>query len=371
MKRYRSLRRQLGFLYLSTGANGTGKTLFTLRDVRDLQLQTGRPVYYYGFTPKQPLHDFGWKPFEPDQWESLPDGSICVVDECQRPMPVRGTGRPPSWIEQIPEVHRKRGFDFFLITQHPMNFDAFLRRTISSPGWHRHFKRSTMANASNELRWTQVVDQPQKPNSGNSGEVRRREFPTEVFDWYESAVEHTAKRHIPRKLIYAVAGIIVLPLLIAFGVWRHFSSIGEISGASAPAAGATEQPKATEVVPAARYNRDEKKRVMTAGEYVEHYAARIPDLPHTAPAYDGLTTPKQVPYPAACISSSTRCNCYTQQATPLQISERLCRDIARVGFYVAWLDPQTGQQRVASSPSQQQPVKTAAAQPQTLTLKFD
>ena len=56
---YFSLRRQRGYLYLSTGANGTGKTLFTLADVRALQLATNRPVFYKGFTAKQPLVDFG------------------------------------------------------------------------------------------------------------------------------------------------------------------------------------------------------------------------------------------------------------------------------------------------------------------------
>ena len=32
--------------YLVTGGVGTGKTLFTLKWVRELQLETGRPVCY-------------------------------------------------------------------------------------------------------------------------------------------------------------------------------------------------------------------------------------------------------------------------------------------------------------------------------------
>ena len=80
----RSLCYQLGYLYLTTGGNGAGKTLMTIWDVRQLQVKTGRPVFFWGFAAKQPLLDFGWKEFEPTDWEALPDGSICIVDECQK-----------------------------------------------------------------------------------------------------------------------------------------------------------------------------------------------------------------------------------------------------------------------------------------------
>lgn len=338
----RSLRRQLGFLYLTTGANGAGKTLFTLKDVRDLQLATGRPVYYYGFTPKQPIHDFGWLPFEPDKWQDLPNGSICIVDECQRPMPVRGTGKPPSWIEMIPEDHRKRGFDFFLITQHPMNMDAFIRRTVASPGWHRHFKASSMGDTSNELKWTAVKDQPQHANSGRDGEVTSRPFPRDVYDWYDSATQHTARKRIPAKVWYAIGLLCLLPLMIGGAFWLHFKMFDD---ATNPDAKPVEQSKpATQAssglvsppVGGSARGHGREERSLTPAEYVALYTPRIPDLAYTAPAYDGVTAPTEAPYPAACIASASRCKCYTQQATKLPVSEATCREIAAGGFYVAW-----------------------------------
>lgn len=354
----RSLRRQLGFLYLTTGANGSGKTLFTLKDVRDLQLATGRPVYYYGFTPKQPIHDFGWLPFEPQNWQELPNGSICIIDECQRPMPVRGTGKPPSWIEMIPEDHRKRGFDFFLITQHPMNMDAFIRRTVASPGWHRHFKASSMGDTSNELKWPFVKDQPQHANSGRDGEVTSRPFPREVYEWYDSASQHTAIKRIPAKVWYAIGLLCLLPLLIGGAFWLHYSQYSK--AAKAELVPAEKSKSATEATPGmvsapsggSVRGQARESRAMSTSEYYAHYTPRIPDLAYTAPAYDGVTAPTEAPYPAACIATKARCQCYSQQATRLPVSDATCREIAAGGFYVAWRQatPSSSPDRSSTAP---------------------
>jgi zona occludens toxin len=327
----RSLHRQRGFVYLSTGANGTGKTLFTLRDVRTLQLETNRPVYFSGFTPKQPIHDFGWKPFDPEKWQDLPDGSICLVDECQTVMPVRGTGKPPAWIGAIAEVHRKRGFDFFLLTQHPLNLDAFVRRTIASPGWHRHFKASTMADSSNELKWTAVVDNPQRPGSGDSGEVRTRPFDKEVYDWYESASVHTAKKGIPLKMWLAGGGLLAAALMIGYVAW---SFIGQTKPTEQPEVEKTPVSTPMTVAAPPASSRSEKAP-LTAAEYAAAYAPRINGLEHTAPAYDALTQPKVVPLPAACIQWSGKgCKCFTQRGTPYQTTEAICLQVVKHGIFL-------------------------------------
>jgi zona occludens toxin len=344
----RSLRYQRGFLYLTTGANGAGKTLFTLQDVRKLQLETGRPVYYWGFTPKKPIEDFGWLPFEPENWQDLPDGSICLIDECQKVMPLRSTGKPPAWIDAIAEVHRKRGFDFFLITQHPMNFDAFIRRLIATPGWHRHFKASMLGDSSNELRWSAVMDQPQKPHTGDSGEITSRAFPKEVYGWYESASKHTAKKGIPLKVWGGIAALIVAIAMIGWVVMK-------LAGFGGGAGDSPQKPVASQIaspLPSGAANqgpRDtaqaQRKTSLTADEYIAERTPRLSDFPHTAPAYDGVTSPSVAPYPAACVQMGKTCKCYTQQATLLQVSGPVCLQIVRQGFFVDW------DQRTRSEPS--------------------
>ncbi|CAN7485653.1 zonular occludens toxin domain-containing protein [Acidovorax sp. LjRoot74] len=83
-------------IYLTTGGNGAGKTLFTLKDVREQQLKENRPVYFHGFKAKQVLLDWGWQEFDPKRWQDLPDGSICVMDECQNEFPAKVQGELPD-----------------------------------------------------------------------------------------------------------------------------------------------------------------------------------------------------------------------------------------------------------------------------------
>ena len=129
-------------IYLTTGANGSGKTLLTLLDVRAQQLREGRPVYYHGFEALQPIHDFGWQEFDPRKWQELPDGSICIMDECQNEFPRRGPSAPvPDYVNAIAQFRRKRGFDFWMIAPHPSQLDKFIRDLVGVPSWHRHMKR--------------------------------------------------------------------------------------------------------------------------------------------------------------------------------------------------------------------------------------
>ncbi len=106
-------------LYLTTGANGAGKTLNTLKWVRDRQLKENRAVYYNGRFDM--VAEFGWEKFDFKDWQKLPDGAIIMVDECHNDLPVRKASESvPEHVQMLAE-HRRRGFDFYLITQHPQN----------------------------------------------------------------------------------------------------------------------------------------------------------------------------------------------------------------------------------------------------------
>lgn len=358
--------RQGGFLYLTTGANGSGKTLFTLRDVRELQLQTSRPVFYCGFTAKQPLQDFGWKECDPTKWQDLPDGSIVLLDEAQNYMPLRGQGPPPDWIGAIAEKHRKRGFDFFMITQHPMNIDAFVRRLIGSPGWHRHMKASFLGDSSNEIKWTAVNPQCERPNSGNTADVVSRPFDKEVYSWYESASMHTARKGIPRKVWLAIAALPVAVAMIAYVVYGLVKQAKGDAPATAPTAAASAP--AAGAAPAPRNVAKDKQAALTTEEYLAARQPRIQGFQHTAPAFDAITAPVEAPYPAACIDGTrpgtkTRsCECYTQQGTRLSVPLATCESIVRNGFFIEWRQEQT---RAVSpmAPLAAQPVQPQPAGP--------
>ncbi len=358
MSRHRtSLRKQRGYLYLSTGANGAGKTLFTLEDVRKLQLETNRPVFYKGFTAKQPLKDFGWVEHDMKDWQSLPDGSICIWDECQDEI-ISGTAKEAlEYEKKILSEHRKRGFDFFLITQHPMNMGAFIRRAIETPGWHRHFKASTIALNSNELKWVRVNAQPEKANSGATGTITSRTHPKEIYDWYTSTAGDTATRKIPARVWMAILALIAAVGMIGGAVWwgsRMYSDWSKPKGSTEAAKAA---PAPTQAAAASPSPRREEKLPMTAAEFAASYVPRVEGLTFTAPRYDALNEPRTAPRPAACLDGTKRgakrrtCECWSQQATILQVPQDLCRQIAAGGYFDDTREPHQASNQPAPAPA--------------------
>lgn len=346
----RSLRRQRGFIYLTTGANGAGKTLLTLKDVREKQVKEGRSVYYCGFDMKpEKAQEFGWQKCDPKAWQDLPDGSIVIMDECQDYFPVRPNGsKVPDYVEKL-AVHRKRGFDFFLITQHPANIDKFVVRLIGDPGWHRHLKRTFGAQLTSVIKWSAVNNQCEKPSSGKTGQVSSVPYPKEVYDWYNSATIHTAKRTIPKQVYVIAASALLIPLLGYFA-WSTFKS-GMLKGKPE----AAELAVAGDVIGADVARPVRSTTVVSQAQYFESYHPRVPGLPHTAPRYDDVTKPITAPYPAACLTVGDQCRCYTQQATRMQIEDDTCRAIAEHGFFVDWQQAQQGQQQAQQKLPAQQP----------------
>ncbi|WP_418121291.1 zonular occludens toxin domain-containing protein [Variovorax sp. 160MFSha2.1] len=362
--------------YLRTGGNGSGKTLFTLQDVRKLQLESGRPVYFNirpENDPKKPnqpycnlkqstIDEFGWKPFRFHEWESVEPGAIFLVDECHYDLPKRPASlKEPPHIARLTE-HRSYGFDFFLLTQHPKNIDSFVRNLVQAPGWHQHVKRLAGAAAvSNFLQWDAVNLQCEQFGSGKTADVKTRPFPREVYDWYDSAYVHTGKTRIPKAVYVVIACMVLVPLLIWLGVSGLFnkskakgSDEKEVAAASSGARGG-----------------EGSARPKTPTEYIASYQPRVPGLMHSAPAYDELTRPKRVPVPAACVSMASKgCKCYTQDATPYPVDQGLCESIARHGVFLAFAPEGETKEASRLEPRRVAP-ETAAAAPSGLVVIGD
>lgn len=341
-------------IYLTTGGNGAGKTLFTLADVRAQQLAENRPVYYHGFEALQPIRDFGWLPFDPTKWQDLPDGSICVFDECQNEFPAKITGTLPDYINAVAQFRRKRGFDFWMITPHPSLIHVNIRRLIETPSWHRHMKRPAAGSMVSEIKWSTANMACEKPSSGASGQVKMRAYPKEVYDWYKSATLHTVKRQIPKQVYVLAVLAIVIPVLFFLG-YQAVMAIGKRhtpqASPEAPA-GPAVAPGQTGAVPD------------PAPDYLASYVPRINGLPHTAPRFDEVTKPTQAPYPAACVSMGSKCKCYTQQGTVLPTTADICTQIVKNGFFMEW-EPNRGSGSSGGQPEARKPAAVAStAQPQ-------
>lgn len=329
-------------LYLVTGANGTFKTALTLRDVRAKSIAENRPVAYNGrFRMKA---DFGWKLIEAKDWEKEPDGTIFFFDECQNDFPVR-TGRDaPRYITQLAE-HRVRGFDFFLLSQHPLNIDAFVRRLIGSPGWHRHHKRVFGASMVSVLEWPSVNSNCDKAGAGESGTVTTVLAPTEVYDWYESATLHTAKTKIPARVWVFAACVLLAPLLVYYAYSKFTGGLSGRDNQISKLAGKDPAGLSPNTASQAGSGRAADRQPMTTAEYVASYVPRVQGVPQSAPRYDELTRPTQAPRPAACVHGVRRgtresvCKCWSQQATALDVPDAVCRQIAAGGYFDDTLPP--------------------------------
>lgn len=318
-------------LHLITGANGAGKTLNTLKWVRELQLKENRPVCYNGRFDAVPGGELAsWKKIDIKDWQSEPDGTIFLVDECHNDFPLRPpSGTPPDYIRMLAE-HRKRGFDFFLITQHPQNIDSFVRRLIGPPGWHRHLKRTFGVDMVSVLEWSAVNPNCEKDGSGKTATVTLTPFPKEVYSWYTSASLHTGKKKLPKAVWFLLVAAILVPLFgyYAFSLtYKNVTKHATAAEVKKPAPGEVQQVAASPTLKA------------TPEQYIADRTPRIPQFAHTAPAYDEVTKPRQAPYPAACVQMGKTCKCYTQQATLMQVSGAVCLQIVQQGFFMEWADP--------------------------------
>lgn len=340
-------------IFLTTGGNGAGKTLNTLKLIRDRQIAEGRQVYFSNvrMKPDKAL-EFGWLEFDAKEWEKLPDGSIVLFDECQEAFPPRPNGaKVPQYVEQVAK-HRWRGFDLYFTTPHPSMVDKAITKLIASPGWHRHLKRSFGADLVSVLEFSATNNTCEKENSGKNARVTMVPFPKEVYSWYNSASLHTGKKSIPRQVYVLAVLALVIPALIYFGVKK----VGQI-GDKKPLSPVSVVPgvNSSEGVISPR----PVAGPLTVSQYIEGFKPRLDGLPQTAPRYDEITKPTMAPFPSACVQMGPRCDCYTQQGTKLQTPENLCLQIVKNGYFMDWQPLQVSN---ASSPSAS---STLATQPPT------
>jgi len=310
-----------------TGLPGHGKTLFTISRWKEIGEKDGRPIFYNGIKGLT----LAWQEWEVEKWQDLPPGAIFIIDEAQLRLKVHGRGQLPEWIEHL-SVHRHGGIDIVLITQNPMMLDPFVRRLVD-----RHFHVSRKFGMQRAV----VHEFPTGINENvakvRAGSIRHDwKYPREAYAWYKSAELHTVERRIPLKIWLglgaAVGGVVLI------GVSAYLMQPKRVAHAEEPASAHSQandlSPGAGGASPGAPGQAGRQQ--MTPAEYVAAYTPRLEGLPHTAPIYDGVTQPQQAPYPAACLSSAKRCQCYTQQGTRMDMQEALCRRLADGGFFMAW-----------------------------------
>lgn len=316
-------------IYLYTGKQGSAKTLFTIADVVARAKEEKREVFYSRIKGLK----LPWTHIDdPSKWHECPEGAIIVLDEAQDLFPDRHPASAvPAHVSPIAEA-RSRGHDVYLITQDPLNLDPFVRRQVNT-----HFHAARMfrgAEVSTVYEFDTCKHNVDRSKSGAVDE-RKRVFPKEFYGVYESAVFHTHKVKVPPKLWVALTFLVLVGAYLWWFVSRH---MGADPVASDTPSAPSEQVKPS-LLGAAPLPGSGGVQV-TREQWLANQQPRVPGLAFTAPAYDSVTQPVRAPYPAACIQSATRCQCYTQQGTRLDVPGELCKSIAHGGFFMAWNEQQ-------------------------------
>ncbi|MCP5279674.1 MAG: zonular occludens toxin [Thiobacillus sp.] len=294
---------------LITGTPGAGKTLYCVHAILQKEGQGTRPIFVDGIpdlkTRHEPAQDI-------ERWhEWAPDGALIVIDEVQRIWrPTNSSARVPPSIAEL-ETHRHRGIDFVLITQHPNLIHSNVRRLV---GRYIHLRRTALG--------TYLFEWPEATNPearGNATKIRWT-HPKQSFGLYKSASEHTKVSHRMPTSVY-VFGFAVLAFLV--GLAFAINSIGsKMTGEHY----ADQQPahlqKPHQALPSPGLPDVYSPALQNP---IIAFSPVYPDIPHSAPAYEGMVPVKSAPLIQGCVASPTRCICYTQQQTRLAISEDLCR----------------------------------------------
>ncbi len=310
---------------LHTGLPGHGKTLMTLDMVNAWATREGREVYYSGIKDLK----LTWQEIDPKDWKSCPPKSIVVIDEAQF------TFGKVSKADEVPHiadltVHRHGGIDIVLITQHPMLLDPFVRRLIDK---HVHVVRRWGSQAATLHEWVAVRTNCELPAGRKDSSKTPYKYPKKVYELYKSAETHTVKRAIPKQF-FQLGAIVLIVAALGFYIYNDLHKRSTKPGvpsadAAVPAGGAS-----TSTAVGSSGSGGSLNPRADAERYVYEHTPRVVGLPFTAPRYDEITKPTTAPVPSSCIQlPDSRCWCWSQQGTKLEVDAAICRHIVDGGFF--------------------------------------
>jgi len=320
-------------LFLITGQPGNGKTLHTLGLVEKLRsdpasVAIGRKVYYWGI----PDLALPWEKLGTDEewlqarhpkwsgdcpWYDLPDGSIVVIDECQHVFRPRKQGaETPRRVSEF-ETHRHRGFDVFLITQHPQLIDINVRKLV---GRHIHVRRTFGQETATLLQW-EVATDPNDRAARNQALSTRWTFPKEHYAWYKSAEVHTVKKELPKKPLLILAGSVVAVALLAWFAGHRLMSQADTAEVAKSSPSSISSPM------------DMRGPTWSS----DAFAPRVDHWSWSQPFYDKVAEVQSAPRVTGCMlmdygNGKRECKCSNGQGVA-QVRPNVCHDFMQGRVY--------------------------------------
>lgn len=211
---------------LITGTPGAGKTLYSLRFMKDLE-KDYRFVYAHGITGLLIEHeiivcesktcDFCTKLEDYSSYKKVKNwvdyadvGSVLFIDECQHIYRNKG-----SMNVEVYESHRHLGVDFYMITQHPMLINTDLRRLV---GRHIHLIADFLGRKQYE--WVECSQSLSLTKAQKSKYLLDKS----LFAIYQSSQLHTKVQRKFPLVVWIFLGAILLMLFLSYKIKTRVSS---------------------------------------------------------------------------------------------------------------------------------------------------
>lgn len=339
---------------LITGGPGTGKTAWLLDQLLDLKKnEPNRLLYIHGIRnlrgiPHQTIYCRSQlcdicrsQTLEPsslyvEDWPKWKESnSLIVVDEVQRIWRPRTGGAAPHESVSGLETHRHYGVDFWLISQGPHLFDNFIRLLV---GRHVHLLANWAGRKQYE--WPECKQDVQ---SRTDAVVRTYKLPKRVFKLYDSAEVHTKQEKRKPLSFYFAIFAIILSITLVYFVTNRINSRLHPQDANATGAGGA----IAATAPGTHLKSSGEKTILqTPEQVVNAFTPVIPSMPWTAPIYQEIAKPLSFPTVAGCVRNEKKCNCYTQQASLVDMPQDVCALFVKNHSFNPFKSPENKQSEI-------------------------
>lgn len=139
--------------------------------------------------------------------DNYPKGSIFVIDEAQEVFPPTAAGTKKTPILSLFETRRHYGYDFVLVTQHPMLIHKNLRLLLNN---HYHNIQPFGLGYRNVLQWSSVNEHPEPSHSNSNAVTTRKKHDKKLFEYYKSSSLHVKKKTLPLKPFLVIASAVLV-----------------------------------------------------------------------------------------------------------------------------------------------------------------
>lgn len=196
-----------------TGLPGSGKSLLAIELIlKNANSDKPRPLYTnikgcdYNALKCFPIENQDVPDIRPDNY---PTGSIFVIDEAQEIFPPKPAGSSKTPIISLFETRRHYGYDFVIVTQHPMLVHKNLRLLISN---HYHNVRPFGLGYRKVLQWSSVNEDPEPNHSQSDAVVTKKKHDKELFKYYKSSTMHVKQKNLPKKpfIVLAICLVVII-----------------------------------------------------------------------------------------------------------------------------------------------------------------